>query len=107
VPSDPAAGAAGAARAGLAEATRPVAVLVPPTVGTPAGFLDQITSLLEQHAGYGAVAVTAGGSGFLAAGRADLLRGVGARAPDAFTAADAQRLDGALRAAGSRLLLVG
>jgi GT2 family glycosyltransferase len=106
VPSDPAAGGAGATAAGLAEATRPISVLVPPTVGAPEGFVDLLTSLLEQHRDYGVVALPAGASGFCAAGPAEILREVGRSAPAALAGADPQALDAAVRAAGSRLLLV-
>jgi GT2 family glycosyltransferase len=107
VPSDPAAGAAGAATAGLAEATRPIAVLVPPSVGAPEGFVDLLTSLLEQHRDYGVVAIPAGAAGYCAAGSAEVLRELGRSAPAALSGTDPQALDAAVRQAGSRLLVLG
>jgi hypothetical protein len=105
VPADPAAGVAGATLAGLAEATRPLSVVVPASLGAPQGFLDELTDLLERHPQYGVLAVTTGRA-LCAAGPSRLLREVGATTPASLSGSDAIALDAAVRARGSSLLVV-
>jgi len=104
--SSASAGAEGALRAGLAAATRPLAVLVSPSAGLPDGFVDELTRLLERPGAPGMVAVPLPPVGQCSAGPTALLREVGLARPGALLGCDAAALDAAVRAQGATVGVV-
>jgi len=106
VPCDPLGGVVGAARGGLAEASRPMAMLLHPTVAVPDGFLDELTRLLDENREYGVVALAAPPAGLCAVGPAHLLHDLAQHRADAFLQADPRALDAEVTARGNRLLFV-
>ena len=90
------AGLLGAARAALAAAGRPLAVLVQPKAAVPPGFLDALTALLEGPEATAVVALPAPPAGLCVAGASALLAKVAEQAPDAFYDASADLLEKAL-----------
>ena len=99
-------GLAGAARAGLAEATGDLSALVPSGVAVPRGFLDEVTALLESRPGAGAVALEAPGHGLCVVGRNTFLHRIALNDSEALLDESGLRLGRALSALSRELLFV-
>lgn len=95
-----------AARAGLAAASRGVALLVHPALRSPLGFADKLASALTRLGAGALIAIPMPGVGFCAAGGLAALRALGGAAPEVLFQDAAPALEAAARRSGAGRLVI-